>query len=243
MCFPSKSQKALYSDESTKQTPPATKAPEPVATSSTTPNNSSMPPNVAIVIYTLYGHVAQLAEAEKRGIEAAGGSVTIFQVAETLPQEVLTKMHAPPKPNYPILSPNDLANYDGFLLGIPTRYGNFPAQWKAFWDGTGQLWAQGKLFGKYAGVFISTGSHGGGQESTAIATLSTLTHHGVSYVPLGYAPAFGQLTNLNEVHGGSPWGAGTFAGADGSRQPTALELEIAEIQGRTFYQHVAKSRK
>jgi NAD(P)H dehydrogenase (quinone) len=202
-----------------------------------------MPPTVAIVIYTLYGHVAQLAEAEKRGIEAAGGSVTIFQVAETLPQEVLTKMHAPPKPNYPILSPNDLANYDGFILGIPTRFGNFPAQWKAFWDGTGQLWQQGKLQGKYAGLFISTGSHGGGQESTAIATLSTLTHHGVSFVPLGYAPAFGQLTNLNEVHGGSPWGAGTFAGADGSRQPSALELEIAEIQGRTFYQHVAKSRK
>jgi NAD(P)H dehydrogenase (quinone) len=202
-----------------------------------------MAPNVAIVIYTLYGHIASLAEAEKKGVEAAGGSATIYQVAETLPQEVLTKMHAPPKPNYPVLQPNDLANYDGFILGIPTRFGNMPAQFKAFWDGTGQLWQQGKLHGKSAGVFVSTGGPGGGQEATVISTLSTLAHHGVHYVPLGYATAFGQLTNLTEVHGGSPWGAGTYAAADGSRQPTALELEIAEIQGRTFYQHVSKLRK
>jgi NAD(P)H dehydrogenase (quinone) len=202
-----------------------------------------MAPNVAIVIYTLYGHIAKLAEAEKKGIEAAGGTVTIYQIAETLPQEVLTKMYAPPKPDYPILAPGDLAHYDGFIIGIPTRYGNFPAQWKTFWDGTGQLWQQGKLNGKFAGVFISTGGPGGGQESTALATISTFTHHGISFVPLGYASAFGQLTNLSEVHGGSPWGAGTFAGADGSRQPTPLELEIAEIQGRTFYAHVSKSRK
>ncbi|KAH9983463.1 NADH-quinone oxidoreductase [Russula vinacea] len=243
MCFPSKSQKALYSDESTKQTPPDTKAPEPVATSSTSPNEPPMAPSVAIVIYTLYGHIAKLAEAEKKGIEAAGGSATIYQIAETLPQEVLTKMYAPPKPDYPILAPNDLAHYDGFIIGIPTRYGNFPAQWKTFWDGTGQLWQQGRLNGKFAGVFISTGGPGGGQESTALATLSTFTHHGISFVPLGYASAFAQLTNVSEVHGGSPWGAGTFAGADGSRQPTPLELEIAEIQGRTFYTHVAKLRK
>jgi NAD(P)H dehydrogenase (quinone) len=242
MCFPAKSQKALYSDESNKQTPPATKAPEIAATSTSTPNESSMAPNVAIIIYTMYGHVAKLAEAEKRGIEAAGGTATIYQIAETLPQEVLSKMHAPPKPDYPVLAPNDLAHFDAFLCGIPTRYGNFPAQWKAFWDGTGQLWQQGKLHGKQAGVFISTAGHGGGQESTALASQSTFAHHGISFVPLGYATAFGQLTNLTEVHGGSPWGAGTFAGPDGSRQPTALELEIAEIQGRTFYQYVAKRK-
>jgi NAD(P)H dehydrogenase (quinone) len=202
-----------------------------------------MAPNVAIVIYTLYGHIAKLAEAEKKGIESAGGRATIYQVAETLPQEVLTKMHAPPKPAYPVLEPSGLAQFDAFIIGIPTRYGNFPAQWKAFWDGTGQLWQQGALHGKAAGVFVSTGGPGGGQESTVIATLSTLSHHGINYIPLGYATAFGQLTNVSEVHGGSPWGAGTFAGADGSRQPTPLELEIAEIQGRTFYQHVAKLRK
>jgi NAD(P)H dehydrogenase (quinone) len=243
MCFPSKSQKALYSDETTKQTPPATKALDPVATSTTTPNDSTMAPSVAIVIYTLYGHIAKLAEAEKSGIEAAGGTATIYQIAETLPQEVLTKMYAPPKPNYPILAPNDLAHYDAVLYGIPTRYGNFPAQWKSFWDATGQLWQQGKLYGKFAGVFVSTGGPGGGQESTPLATLSTFAHHGIIFIPLGYARAFGQLSNLSEAHGGSPWGAGTFAAADGSRQPSELELEIAKIQGTEFYQHVAKLRK
>ncbi|KZV65762.1 benzoquinone reductase [Peniophora sp. CONT] len=202
-----------------------------------------MAPNVAIVIYSMYGHIAKLAEAEKAGIEAAGGSATIYQVAETLSEDILKLMHAPAKPAYPVLEPNDLAQFDAFLLGIPTRYGNFPAQFKAFWDATGQLWAGGKLAGKSAGVFISTASPGGGQESTAIAALSTLAHHGISFVPLGYATSFAQLTNLSEVHGGSPWGAGTFAAGDGSRQPSALELEIATIQGKGFYEHVAKLYK
>ncbi|KAL0949700.1 hypothetical protein HGRIS_009737 [Hohenbuehelia grisea] len=149
-------------------------------------------------------------------------------------------MHAPPKPAYPVIAPADLTNYDAFLFGVPTRYGNFPGQWKAFWDATGGLWAQGALTGKYAGLFISTGTPGGGQESTALAAMSTLAHHGLIYVPLGYKETFPQLTNLSEVHGGSPWGSGTFAGADGSRQPSALELEIASIQGKTFWQIVAK---
>jgi NAD(P)H dehydrogenase (quinone) len=91
-----------------------------------------------------------------------------------------------------------------------------------------------------AGLFISTGTLGGGQESTAIAAMSTLAHHGIVYVPFGYAKAFGQMSGLTEVHGGSPWGAGTFAGADGSRQPSAVELEIAEAQGTGFYETVAK---
>jgi NAD(P)H dehydrogenase (quinone) len=247
MCFPSKKQKALYSDEATKQDPPPdTKTPTPAAPASTitpTNNSSQMAPKVAIVIYSMYGHVVKLAEAEKKGIESAGGQVTIYQIEETLSQEILTKMYAPPKPDYPILHPKDLGQFDAFLLGIPTRYGNFPAQWKAFWDATGGLWQSGGLHGKYAGVFVSTAGHGGGQESTAIASLSTLAHHGIVYVPFGYAKAFGQLTNLSEVHGGSPWGAGTFAGPDGSRQPSPLELEIAEIQGKTFYETVAKAHK
>ncbi|KAH9974717.1 flavoprotein-like protein [Lactifluus volemus] len=245
MCFPSKNQKALYSDESAKQTSSDTKAQaDPVPASSTTPNVlPTMAPNVAIIIYTLYGHIASLAEAEKRGIEAAGGRCTIYQIAETLPQEVLTKMHAPPKPDYPILQPNDLAQFDGILCGIPTRYGNMPAQWKGFWDATGHLWQQGALQGKYVGLFISTGGHGGGQEVTCISSMSTFVHHGMCFVPLGYAPAFGQLVNLSEAHGGSPWGAGTFAAADGSRKPTTLELEIAEIQGKHFYNHVTRALK
>ena len=149
-------------------------------------------------------------------------SVVTNRIPETLSAEVLTKMHAPPKPNYPIIDAEKLSTYDAFLFGIPTRYGNFPAQWKVrslryfvypqtmsenfdaqtFWDTTGGLWASGGLYGKYAGVFVSTASHGGGQESTVIASMSTLAHHGVIYVPFGYAKAFAQLTNLTEVHGG-----------------------------------------
>jgi NAD(P)H dehydrogenase (quinone) len=165
------------------------------------------------------------------------------RIPETLSEEVLTKMHAPPKPtDVPVLEdPAVLEGYDGFLLGIPTRYGNFPAQWKTFWDKTGKQWSTGGYFGKHAGLFISTGTLGGGQESTAIAALSTLTHHGIIYVPLGYATAFSILADLSEVRGGSAWGAGTFAGADGSRQPSAKELELARIQGEGFYKTVAKS--
>ncbi|ODM24133.1 Minor allergen Alt a 7 [Aspergillus cristatus] len=199
-----------------------------------------MAPKVAIVFYSLYGHIVQLAEAEKKGIEAAGGQADIYQIPETLPEEVLTKMHAPPKSSHPVATPEDLLNYDAVLFGIPTRYGNFPAQWKTFWDSTGGIWATGGFWGKYAGLFVSTGTLGGGQESTALAAMSTLAHHGFLYVPLGYKTTFAQLSNMTEIHGGSAWGAGTFAGADGSRQPTPLELEIAEAQGKAFYEHVAK---
>ena len=197
-----------------------------------------MAPKVAIIIYSLYHHVAQLAEEEKKGIEAAGGQADIYQVPETLPQEVLTKMHAPARPNYPIASAETLTQYDAFLFGIPTRFGNFPAQWKAFWDTTGGLWAQGALHGKYAGVFVSTGTQGGGQETTVVNSLSTLIHHGIIFVPLGYAKAFALQSNLEEIHGASAYGAGTFAGADGSRQPTQIEKEIAFAQGKAFFETV-----
>ncbi|OBT72246.1 hypothetical protein VF21_08198 [Pseudogymnoascus sp. 05NY08] len=193
-----------------------------------------MAPKVAIVFYSMYGHIHKLALAEQEGLKKAGIIADLYQVPETLPEEVLSKMHAPAKPNVPVITPEILETYDAFLLGIPTRYGNFPAQWKAFWDATGKLWATGALWGKYAGVFVSTAGPGGGQESTAISSLSTLTHHGIIYVPLGYKPAFAQISNLEEVHGGSPWGAGTYAASDGSRQPTALELELATIQGESF---------
>ncbi|KAI5809308.1 putative protoplast secreted protein 2 precursor [Pyronema omphalodes] len=200
-----------------------------------------MAPKVAIVFYSMYGHVAQLAEAEKKGIEAAGGSADIYQIAETLPEEVLQKMYAAPKKDYPVVTANTLREYDGILFGIPTRYGNFPGQWKAFIDTTGGLWQEGALSGKYAGVFISTGTLGGGQESTAMNAMSTFVHHGMIFVPLGYKHAFPLLADLSEIRGGSPWGAGTFAGADGSRQPSPKELELAEIQGKMFYETIAKA--
>ncbi|CDR45701.1 CYFA0S19e01992g1_1 [Cyberlindnera fabianii] len=190
---------------------------------------------VAIIIYSMYGHVATLAEAEKAGVEKAGGEATIFQVPETLSEDVLAKMYAPAKPDYPIATLETLESFDAFLFGIPTRYGNFPAQWKAFWDATGGLWAKGALQGKIAGVFVSTGTPGGGQEVTVLNSLSVLAHHGIIYVPLGYKNNFAELANLTEVHGGSPWGAGSFAGGDGSRQPSELELKVATIQGESFY--------
>jgi len=198
-----------------------------------------MSKTVAIIIYSMYGHVAKMAEAELKGIQAAGGAAKIYQIPETLPQEVLTKMHAPPKPDYPIASADTLTEYDAFLFGIPTRYGNFPAQWKTFWDTTGGLWAKGALIGKIAGVFVSTASPGGGQEATVMNSLSTLTHHGIVFVPLGYA-ANEQQVNLKEVHGSSPWGAGTFSDGNGSRQPTELELKIAETQGASFFKIASK---
>ncbi|KAG8625052.1 hypothetical protein KVT40_006803 [Elsinoe batatas] len=201
-----------------------------------------MAPKIAIVYYSLYGHIKTLAEAEKKGIEAAGGTADIYQIPETLPQNVLEMMHAPPKPtDIPTLNdPATLEQYDAFLFGIPTRYGSFPAQWKTFWDKTGQQWQQGAYWGKYAGLFVSTASQGGGQESTAVAAMSTLAHHGIIYVPLGYKTTFSLLADLSEVRGGSAWGAGTFAGADGSRQPSEKEVQVAEAQGKAFFEAVNK---
>jgi len=202
-----------------------------------------MAPKIAIIFYSTWGHIRQMAEAEAKGIRAAGGEVDMLLVPETLTPEVLTKMHAPSKEDWPyktIEDPQDLTKYDAFLFGIPTRYGNFPAQFKTFWDKTGGLWAQGSLWGKYAGLFVSTGTQGGGQESTCLASMSTLTHHGLIFVPLGYKTVFQHLSNLDEVHGGSPWGAGTFSAGDGSRQPSQLELTIAEAQGKAFYEAVSK---
>jgi NAD(P)H dehydrogenase (quinone) len=150
-------------------------------------------------------------------------------------------MHAPEQDSsIPFAEPDTLTQYDAFLFGIPTRYGNYSAQWKTFIDRLGQLWMSGALQGKYFGVFVSTGTMGGGQEATALQSISSWAHQGMVFVPLGYKNAFGLLADLSEVRGGSPWGAGTFSAGDGSRQPTAKELELAEIQGKTFYETVAK---
>lgn len=120
-------------------------------------------------------------------------------------------MYAAPKLDHPSATIATLKDYNAFLFGIPTRFGNFPGQWKAFIDTTGGLWGEGALTGKYAGLFISSATQGGGQEVTALNSISTLTHHGIIYVPFGYKHAFPLLGNTDEVRGGSPWGAGTFA--------------------------------
>ncbi|VEU19328.1 DEKNAAC100847 [Brettanomyces naardenensis] len=188
---------------------------------------------IAIIIYSLYHHIAKLAEAAKAGVEASGSTAEIFQVPETLPAEILKILHAPARPDYPIATLDSLEKYDGILFGIPTRFGNMPAQLKSFIDGTGALWASGALYHKPAGIFVSTGT-GSGNELTVVNTLSTLAHHGMIFVPLGYAKASTELTNITETHGGSAWGAGTIAAGDGSRQPSELELSLAKIQGEEF---------
>ncbi|KAF5324334.1 hypothetical protein D9619_011310 [Psilocybe cf. subviscida] len=266
MCFPSKKQKNNFADgpekaakpasgtadikdkpttsASVQPQPPSASAPPPVSDAPTLPTiapvSEMSSPKVAIVIYTMYGHIAKLAEAEKAGIEKAGGTAVIYQVEETLPQEVLTKMYAPAKPDYPIMTPDLLTTFDAFLFGVPTRFGSMPAQWKTFWDSTGQKWASGAYSGKYGGFFVSTAGIGGGQETTILTSLTNLTHHGIIYVPFGYAHAFAQLSNIEEVHGGSPWGAGTYSSSNGSRQPTPLELEVATNQGTAFWNTVSK---
>lgn len=198
---------------------------------------------VAIIQYSTYGHITTLAKAVQEGVVQSGlaTEVDLFQVPETLSDEVLQLLHAPDKPaDIPVADLATFEGYDAFLFGIPTRFGNLPAQWVELWGQTGGLWAKGALHGKPAGVFVSGGTPGGGQEVTVRHSLSYLAHQGLIYVPLGYKAVFGDLTNLEEVHGGSPWGAGTFAGTDGSRQPTDLEKKIARIQGEEFAKSAIK---
>ncbi|KAG1860887.1 putative 1,4 benzoquinone reductase [Suillus subluteus] len=253
MCFPGKRQKDTFAEP--KPTPLAdTKAqpiqPEQPVSPSILPPLSpisqvaqpNMPaPRVAIVIYSLYGHITKMAEAVKTGISGAGGNASIYQIQETLSDDILKLVKAPPRPDYPVLLPDDLVNFDAFLFGIPTRYGNFPVQWKVRILGCHRpSLEQGRSPGQDVRVFVSTGTQGGGQEITIANTLSTFVHHGLIYVPLGYKHSFPQLSNLTEIHGGSSWGAGTFAGTDGSRQPSPLEAEIAAIQGKTFWDTVSQ---
>ncbi|KAI9717465.1 MAG: Minor allergen Cla h 7, partial [Candelina submexicana] len=143
--------------------------------------------------------------------------------------------------NIPFLNnPPMLESYDAFLFGILICYGNFPAQWKTFWDKMRKQWATGIYWGKYAGIFMLTGTAGGGQESTVIVSLSTLSHLEIIYAPLGYKEAFLILSDLSEVQGRLPWGAGTFSAGDGSRQLSEKELQLPTHQGKVFYQAVAK---
>ena len=197
---------------------------------------------IAIVVYSTYGHVLTLSKQVLKGVQEAGGDADLFQVPETLSKETLALIGAPGQDTteIPLATPEVLAQYDAFLFGIPTRFGTVSSQWAAFWDQTGAQWSSGAFAGKPCGLFVSTGSPGGGQESTIKNSLSYLVHHGMIYVPLGYANVFGELSNTEEIHGGSSWGAGTLAGVDGSRQPTALELNVAFTQGKTFYKIASK---
>ncbi|CAM6127599.1 unnamed protein product [Calypogeia fissa] len=192
-----------------------------------------MKTKIYVIYYSMYGHVKKLAHEVLKGANSVEGvEASLWQVPETLPQEVLDKMHAPPKdPEVPIIDVHKLPEADGYLFGFPTRYGCMAAQFKAFFDATGQLWMQQGLAGKTCGFFFSSAGQGGGQETTVLTSLPNIINHGMLFIPL--ANSFGpRMSTLEELRGGSPYGAGTYAGLDGSRQPTPLELEIACHQGK-----------
>ncbi|KAK4855773.1 hypothetical protein QYF36_010751 [Acer negundo] len=197
---------------------------------------------IYIVYYSLYGHVEVMAREEQRGANSVEGvEATLWQVPETLSGLILHKMRAPPKANdVPMIRPDQLSEADGFLFGFPSRFGVMAAQCKAFFDATNELWESQALAGKPAGIFWSTGFHGGGQELTAWTALTQLAHHGMLFVPIGYTFGSGMF-EMDQVNGGSAYGAGTFA-ADGSRKPTELELQKAFHQGK-YVAEIAKKLK
>src|SRR5512137_395894 len=197
-------------------------------------------PKLLVLYYSMYGHVETMAQAIAEGArQVEGMEVTIKRVPELMSPEVAAKYGAKLDQAAPIADPKELGNYDAIIFGTPTRFGNMAAQMRNFFDQTGSLWAKGTLVGKVASVFTSTGT-GGGNESTIISFIPTLMHHGMIYVGLPYACP--ELADVSEVKGGSPWGAATIAGADGSRQPSAKELAQARFQGKHVATIAAKLR-
>ncbi|ORX33757.1 putative cytoplasm protein [Kockovaella imperatae] len=202
---------------------------------------SDSKPVIAVAIYTTYGHIKKLADALIKGIESTGATVKPFVFEETLSAEVLEKMHAGPKPDWPVITPDDLKSVDGFVIGAPTRYGRVPAQVSTFFDKTGGLWASGALVGMPVTQFTSTGSQHGGSEATVLTTMPYYIHQGMIFVPPGYQDS--GLHNHSEVHGGSPYGTSTIASGDGHLQPTSVDLGAAETQGKYFANVTAALKK
>ena len=189
---------------------------------------------VQVVFYSMYGHVYRMAEAVAEGARSLPGvDVVLRQVPETLPDDVIAKMGAAEArkafAHVPVADTADLPKADAVIFGTPTRFGNMCAQMRAFLDRTGGLWAKGALVGKIGSVFVSTGTQHGGQETTITSFHTTLLHHGMVIVGCPYTEP--GLTNMAEITGGSPYGAGTLADGDGSRLPSANELSIARFQG------------
>lgn len=189
---------------------------------------------ILVVYYSMYGHIETMAKAIAEGAGSVeGAEVTLKRVADLIPEDVARKNGAKVDQDAPIASPKELADYDAILFGTPTRFGNMAAQMRNFLDQTGSLWVSGALVGKVGSIFTSTGT-GGGNESTILTFIPTLMHHGMVVVGLPYTCP--ELSVITEPRGGSPYGAGTIAGADGSRQPSANELSQARFQGK----HVAE---
>ena len=194
-------------------------------------------PKILVLYYSMYGHVETMAAAIAEGARSVeGAEVTVKRVPETMPIDVAKKNGAKLDQAAPVATPAELTDYDAIIFGTPTRFGNMAAQMRNFLDQTGGIWVKGGLVGKVGSVFSSTGT-GGGNESTIMSFVNTLIHHGMVYVGLPYSCP--ELADVSEVKGGSPWGAATIAGADGSRQPSAKELAQARFQGA----HVASIAK
>lgn len=193
---------------------------------------------VLVLYYSSYGHIETMAGAVAEGAREAGAEVVIKRVPELVPEDVAKKSGFKLDQQAPIATVSELADYDAIIIGVPTRYGNMAAQMKNFLDQAGSLWAANKLVGKVGGVFASSGTQHGGQESTILSTHTVLLHLGFIIVGLPYSWT-GQFEG-GEITGGSPYGASTVAGADGSRQPTANELAGARYQGRHVAEIAAK---
>jgi len=199
-------------------------------------------PKIAVIFYSLYGHTVTLAETAVKAAKQDGAEVTLYQIPETLSENVLKAMSAAPRrTDVPTIAPDDLLKYDGYIFVIPTRYGRSVAQVSAFFDMTGGIWAKQSLAGKFATVMSSTGTQNGGQETTAFTTLPFFIHHGIIHVPMGYS--FAKTLSMDEIKGGAPWGAGTLARTDGSRQPSVLELEETTHHAKHFTSVVAQYRR
>ncbi|MFQ3622873.1 MAG: NAD(P)H:quinone oxidoreductase [Acetobacteraceae bacterium] len=192
---------------------------------------------ILVLYYSTWGHVETMAQAVADGARAAGAEVAIRRVPELMPEETLRSIGAKTDQAAPVASVEELAEHDGIVFGTPTRFGNAAAQMRNFLDQTGGLWMQGKLYGKVGSIFTSTGT-GGGNEATILTLMTTLLHHGMIYVPPGYGAP--ELMDLSVVHGGSPYGAGTIAGAKGERSPLPQELAVARFQGRRVAEVAAK---
>lgn len=193
---------------------------------------------VLVLYYSSYGHIEQMAHAEAEGARRAGAEVAIRRVPETVPMDVAKQAHFKLDQQAPLASVAELTEYDAIIFGTPTRFGNVAAQMRSFLDQTGGLFAAAKLAGKVGGVFTSSGQQHWGQETTIKSFHNLLFHHG--FIVLGVPPTTPGLHVVDEVSGGSPYGASTIAGGDGSRQPSANELEIARAQGEYVARIAAK---
>lgn len=192
-----------------------------------------------LVLYdSSYGHIETMAGAVAEGVREAGAEATVKRVPEILPEAVARQSGIKLDQAAPIATVDELPEYDAIVFGTPTRFGNMTAQMRNFLDQTGGLWMKGALIGKVGSVFTSSATQHGGQESTILTFIPTLMHHGMVVVGLPYS--FQGQMGLEEIKGGSPYGASTIAGGDGSRQPSAIELDGARFQGRHVAQIAAK---